>query len=614
MSQIFGRIQAEMPPAVGRAWLEQASQRTIRYATGTLETHTKVGVACGCLPWDSHPRQRVFSSIAISSDGSFVAWDGRLDRARELAIDVGLSAAHHSDAEIVLRGFERYGHAVWGRLVGEWAVALWHEPSRTLHLVRDHAGTRTLYIRRTPESIEWATYMDTFAPVVQIAELSDEYLAVYLSGGPVRELTPFRSIQAVLPAHVLTIRDGQVTQQATWWSLRAYPSKSEEPIEMDRHFRELLVQAVERRFERFETTIAELSGGMDSTSIVCASDWSRRSLDPAVALIDTISYDDPQERSLDERRYFEATERSRGKRGIHLEFTAAARSFRPHNGTLGLYLVPGADAESFEREQQVEAKLGSRGYRAVLSGLGGDELLGGVPDAFPELSQHLLRGRFCRFLQSAYRWSLIDRVPLVDTIRATIGEISTLRSSKSRVEPVEWASAALRSIFRERQDSLQRLLTNQPTARDRHFQLTWWSICDGLSHGTARLLYRPEYRYPLLDRELVEFVFQLPPDELQQPGRRRFMMRRALRGIVPEMILERRRKAFQIRGPMIAIRTHLEELEKLIARSNLAEAGHIDALVLQRAVRGVAAGDIRDFSAVSSAIALELWLQSAVMR
>jgi len=66
---------------------------------------------------------------------------------------------------------------------------------------------------------------------------------------------------------------------------------------------------------------------------------------------------------------------------------------------------------------------------------------------------------------------------------------------------------------------------------------------------------RPAYelRYPFLDRELLEFLFAIPREQLVRPGQRRSLMRRALTGVVPPEISNRKRKAYVVRGPMAAV-------------------------------------------------------------
>ena len=132
-----------------------------------------------------------------------------------------------------------------------------------------------------------------------------------------------------------------------------------------------------------------------------------------------------------------------------------------------------------------------------------------------------------------------------------------------------------------------------------------------LPHLFPRVLSRPEYRYPILDKDLVNYLHAAPSDQLLRPGRRRSLMRRALTGIVPEQILERKRKAFQLSGPMRAFQQHEKTLKALFAQPISAEYGFIRADQFVKALHRICAGDATEWQAILRGIALELWLHSA---
>ena len=78
--------------------------------------------------------------------------------------------------------------------------------------------------------------------------------------------------------------------------------------------------------------------------------------------------------------------------------------------------------------------------------------------------------------------------------------------------------------------------------------------------ASAELPCQPcfEWRYPFLDRDLLQFLYTIPREQLVRPGERRSLMRRALKGIVPEGILARKRKAFLTRVPLQALAETLD--------------------------------------------------------
>jgi asparagine synthase (glutamine-hydrolysing) len=194
-----------------------------------------------------------------------------------------------------------------------------------------------------------------------------------------------------------------------WWPKEEIRFQSD--AQYEDHFLSLFRQAVRRRTGPGAPILAHLSGGMDSTSIVCMSDHIRvQDGASREELIDTVSYYDDSETNWDERPYFEAVERNRGKRGVHLRLPLLSEDLE--SAPVG-YLWPGADMATYENEKRLIELTGQKGYRVILAGFGGDELLGGVPDPLPELADFLARGRMLAYLKRAVAWCLTDRTPLV---------------------------------------------------------------------------------------------------------------------------------------------------------------------------------------------------------
>src|SRR5260370_1454361 len=172
--------------------------------------------------------------------------------------------------------------------------------------------------------------------------------------------------------------------------------------------------------------LAQLSGGMDSTAIVCMSDQIHRKNDPNSKILDTVSFYDDSEASLNERPYFSITEAKRGKMGTHLDMAFSQRTFEPYDGTDGIYLIPGADSFSIEQERRFQDAVWRKGYRSVLSGIGGDEVLGGIPDPLPELADYLVSGNVRVLLRQSTAWCLVDRSPLLATLGRTASYAASL--------------------------------------------------------------------------------------------------------------------------------------------------------------------------------------------
>jgi asparagine synthase (glutamine-hydrolysing) len=593
--------------------LRQLSYATERYATerSVFSVHGRLGVCFQ--PYISHERSRMETGSRRDVCGNVVSFDGRLDNFQELAEMLGLDATQSSDSMIVLAAFLRWGEECFSRFTGDWALSLWDVRKQRLFLALDHAGTRSLYFSRTGSRVQWATFLDTFVRRGAELPLSKEYAAAYLSRSAVRDLTPYEDIRSVLPGHYAVVGGESIVQRPHWSAVIQTSVRYQADAEYDEHFLSLFQQAIARRTGPGEPTLAQLSGGMDSTSIVCMSDSLRRSTNPDAEILDTISFFDDSETSLDERRYFSVTEARRGKVGTHLDTAFSHRTFDPPFSEIGRYQAPGCDSFSVELEQSLFHSVWEKGYRSILSGIGGDEVLGGIPNGLPELADYLVSGKLITLLRQAVAWSLPNRCPLVETLSNTAGytmRLYTQNNPKSRLSP-SWLSKELRSVHTnnaQRADMVPERIGIAPHRLENAF--TWWQIMETLPHLSPQILFRPEHRYPMLDKDLVEYLFSIPPEQLVRPGRRRYMMRRALRNIVPAEILERRRKAFQLRAPMSAIRVSHTKLFQLFSHSRLAASGFIDAEAFRAALKITADGNAESYQAILRTIAYELWLQA----
>ena len=613
MSIILGLLK-ERGALVREPELGCLSAATKRYSTGPEALYASGGLGMVFQPYESHARSRMDDRPAVDRQGNAISFDGRLDNYEELAGSLGVSTSITSDSQIVLEAFRYWGEDCFCRLTGDWALALWAKEDQALFLARDHAGTRTLYFRHQQNQTMWSTHLDTFLAADSDLRLSPDYVACYLACRPIRDLTPWEGIRSVRPASYLAIRDGMVSQYAHWSPVVTSTIRYKTDSQYEEHFLHLFRQSVARRTGPGAPILAQLSGGMDSTSIVCMSDYLRRTGDPEAEILDSVSFYDDSEASLNERAYFSIVETKRGKTGTHIDTAFSQRTFDPHDdSTYGAYLTPGADSFSVSQERHFYDRVWHRGYRSILSGIGGDEVLGGVPNPLPELADHLVTGKAGTLLRQSVAWSLVDRTPLLrtlyDTVRYTVQLYEDV-PSKTKIPP--WVATRLRQRAQEIDlENTTYFTTMMMTPHRVDNGMAWWSIMETLPHLRPQLIVRPEYRYPFLDKDLVNCVFAIPREQVLRPGRRRSLMRRALRGIVPFEILERRRKAFQLRAPLSAIQKANSKLEHLFANSAIAKAGFVDMHALRLSLEATARGDAEWRQPLLKIIALELWLRSS---
>jgi asparagine synthase (glutamine-hydrolysing) len=129
---------------------------------------------------------------------------------------------------------------------------------------------------------------------------------------------------------------------------------------------------------------------------------------------------------------------------------------------------------------------------------------------------------------------------------------------------------------------------------------------------SARPLY--EKRYPYLDRDMLEFLYSLPREQILRPFQRRSLMRRSLAGIVPDELLNRKRKAFVARSAFAAISADLPDL--LEATQGLLSSclGIVDSEVFGETLAKVKEGRDVPLVPILRTIRFESWVRNLQRR
>jgi asparagine synthase (glutamine-hydrolysing) len=118
-----------------------------------------------------------------------------------------------------------------------------------------------------------------------------------------------------------------------------------------------------------------------------------------------------------------------------------------------------------------------------------------------------------------------------------------------------------------------------------------------------------EKRYPYLDRGLLEFMFAIPREQLIRPTQRRSLMRRALVGIVPDEILNRKTKAFVARSPMVAISNDWVHFAEMTQNMLISSLGIVNPECISEALQRVRRGEEVPMIALRRTFFLEDWLK-----
>ena len=584
------------------------------YLTDGRAEYAAPGIHMLHLPFHTVRESRFTTQPLVSQSGRVFLWDGRLDNRSALLSDLrGPLTSATSDVEIVAAAFERWETHCLSKFVGDWALSVWDPRERKLILAKDFLGSRPLYYSIRSTQIMWCTAL---APLVEclegMVELEEEYLAGWLTSLPSPELTPYTGIRSVPPSSLVLIQNGSHSIKQYWNFQHDKKLRSLADPDYEDRFRMLFAESVRRRMRSDSPVLAELSGGMDSSSIVCIADMLHARTSAGDEPLQTVSYYDDSEPHWDERPYFAAVEEERGKRGFHIDMARETNLLPVYEDSRNIPVTPGEGGRLSEAGKQFRDCISSGGFRVVLSGIGGDEFLGGVAVATPELADHFARLHWLVFVRQAAAWSLAHRHSLLLQMANTIGSFLPARMRQFKVE--SYGSPWLTASFAKR----HRHPVSEVTPR---YTLTGSlpSFQDNLNAlGTLQRLlacrtptYNPcyEWRFPYLDRDLLQFLFSVPREQLLRPGKRRSLMRRALANVVPAIVLQRKQKAFVARTPQVRL---FAEAQRFLAKPVgmlSAAMGIVDESAFRSALDQFGHDRPVPILPILRTLALEQWLQ-----
>jgi asparagine synthase (glutamine-hydrolysing) len=492
-----------------------------------------------------------------NEDGSvWIVFNGEIYNFQELRQAL---RPHHvlrsrTDTEVILHLYEDYGLRCIPMLRGMFAFAIWDAPARRLVLVRDRLGKKPLFYRADEQGLSFASELKALLAAETLPDIDPVALHHYLTFQYVpAPLTIFKGIRKLLPGHLLVYEDGKATD-SVYWSLQ-YNDKLTRASEDGylEEFRSLLDESVRLRLISDVPLGAFLSGGVDSSTIVALMS---RHLDQPVKTF-SIGFADDTHNELPYAR--EIAQRFGTD---HHEFVVEPSALDILPTLVRVYDEPYADSSAIPTYYVSE--LSRRHVTVILNGDGGDELFAGYPRyALTALDRFTDRRLSPRRRHQVMRLlaALPDGVPGVGRVRSRLerGLAPFSRVYLGRIcyfHPFEkeWLYtpeffASVREC--DSYELLDRWFT-QAQARDLLDRLlevdTRTYLPDDLlvKVDRATMAHALEARSPLLDHRLVEFAAALPVTLKIKDGEGKYLFKRAMRGVLPDGILNRPKRGFAV--------------------------------------------------------------------
>ena len=255
----------------------------------------------------------------VSVWGHTLCWDGRLDNRDEL-LALLTNDCDRTDAGLVLAAYQKWGADFLSRIIGDFALSLWDPSVQTLLLARDPFGVRPLYYWRNAEELVWSSTLNSLLALPGIdAEINDEYVAGCFALYPELASTPYRGIHAVEPGQVITIKERQFQVRRFWRPAETDEIRYASDREYEEQFHHLFREAVACRLRSDRPIWSELSGGLDSSSVIFMADRIQAEDQSSAPPVKTVSFVDHPSKTFFDHRFIDVVEKARGRQDVRLD-------------------------------------------------------------------------------------------------------------------------------------------------------------------------------------------------------------------------------------------------------------------------------------------------------
>ena len=607
MSGILGIWNRNGAP-VSSSVLGAMAERIAHRGGDALECAISGPCALGCHLRRVTPESAFERQPLEDGNGNLLLFDGRLDNRSELiaALEWNGDAATLPDSQLLLMAWRHWGSRFTGKLLGDFALAIFQSREQKLLLARDPVGCRPLFYSIGDDFIAFASEAKALLAHPKIpAEPNLDLVAdsILLDSPHFEddEETFFAGIRRVLPGYRIVVKPDSIRASRFWDFTPSGRIRNKAYSDYVLSLRERLTRAIRRRSRSSYPVATSVSGGINSAVILRVAQQTCKNALPEVGVV-PLSYSSP----VSSAPFIHLLEDEFGIPVAQVEIGSAGEP--QYLAEAAWYSEGPFFNDTWCAETPLLARARDEGARVLLTGRWGSHLMCGTA-YLTDLWKSLAWRRLLRHLRGYSRWFadressdarggfyrelMLHFAPGVvrSVLQLPFGKSASLNSNRAWATPdlikrarrsrppgrhPRWGSAHGRSIYRAVHAKFFRLAVEADEMMAARY---------GLEHCT-----------PFLDREVISFLMAIPGDLQTREGIPGALMRDAVRGLVPSKI----RKHSKVRDvSAIALR---EARLAAYRRAQLNGAANSSLTVVSR--------DLLSPSQRADALALESWLHA----
>lgn len=451
-----------------------------------------------------------------------------------------------SDTEVILEAFKEWGHECPLKFNGMFAFAVYDVKNQELFIARDRFGVKPLYFYSSGNVFLFSSEIKALLMNKNVKkEVNDEAVFDYLISGygylDISDYTFFKGVNKLMPSHYirLDVRTGKF-EAKRYTDVQGKPLKA--GISEEGHinaFSEIFKNAVELRLRSDVKVGISLSGGLDSTSIACIASRAHKGMK-------LMSFSSVfKEKDADERRYIEKTLMRANLDPVFVS-TLSQDVFKSLEKIIWHQEEPYSTLSILPQWNVMKAAH-DRNVKVLLSGQGGDEVLGGYHKYYFYLFADLF---------ASFKWtSMLKEMEIYEkkinpgakvwpeTIKIALSSRipAFLKRQAAKYERPPYLNSEFAGHFRRKEEAERQFSSILNNALYNGLRV---SPLPSLLHidDRASMAHSVETRSPFLDYRLVDCVFSMPTEYKIRNGITKYILRKAMKGIIPDEVLERKDK------------------------------------------------------------------------
>ena len=474
------------------------------------------------------PMWNTSNTICVSFNGEIFNY---IELRNELSKQ-GYKFKTNSDTEIIIAGYSVWGKDVFNHFTGFWAISLYDRKNNILILSRDRVGKKPLYIYQNERMIVWASEIKAILQIVEPTSLeldpSSIWNYLYYGQRDIAHFTFWDKIKMMDNSSYTIISHNEHSKSEVFWEI-PFIRRKENEISISNSvdkFTDLLKLSLNERLRADVPIAFELSGGLDSSALVALrAKMSKNKFSAFTVKYSNKKVDESHYAEMLAKKYNNIDHRIIGFKDINL--------WNYMNDFVYLEEEPFHNPNLIVN-QLLRKNIKDRGYKVIIAGSGGDELLGGYTEYAVPIMKNLFSNRqYFKFLKNLFLYK--EKYPLrfIPIMRIILNKINrfvpknTVNNIYIRMEPKN------SNIVTYPKNINELFISNM-----KDLKMFYW-----MSSGDKATMGIPiETRAPFLDHRIIDFIFSLPISYFMNNGWLKWLLRQSMQDLLPKEILWRKEK------------------------------------------------------------------------